>query len=464
MKTTIGSAITVENPSAEVQQWCRENLIISNPEYHKAVAMGKWTGSIPRSFQLYVKDANKLVIPFGCLCDIWRLLSGCPYKLEFSPIKPFDYRSHINLYDYQEDALKSILEGKNGVAVMPCGSGKTQTALEAIARIGGKALWLTHTQDLLNQSLNRAKTVLGADTSSYGTITGGKVNIGAGITFATVQTMAKLNLAEYKNAWDVVVVDECHKAIGTPTKIMQFYSVLTQLSCRYKIGLTATPYRADKLERCMFALLGGILCEIPKSSVKSTTCPVKVKFYRTGYFPECEAVLAGDGTINYAALVDDLTHNSQRFECVSNVLKALDGPAIVLANRVEYLERLEKSTQKRSVCLSSMGTSKAAKEVRKEALRKLNNGELDCIFATYQLAKEGLDVPNLRYVVFATPEKDKTTVMQSAGRVERKAEGKEFGTVIDFVDDFGMFRGWQKKRKGFYKKLGYEIDEYDALW
>jgi predicted helicase len=47
--------------------------------------------------------------------------------------------------------------------------------------------------------------------------------------------------------------------------------------------------------------------------------------------------------------------------------------------------------------------------------------------------------------------------MQAAGRVGRKAEGKQYGTVIDFVDDFGMYRGWQKKRAAIYKKLGYEL-------
>ena len=152
-----------------------------------------------------------------------------------------------------------------------------------------------------------------------------------------------------------------------------------------------------------------------------------------------------------------MTHNKQRFQCVLDELNALDGSVLVLGNRVDYLSRLQEAVSKKSICLSSLGNSKSAKMVRKDALQKLNNGELDCVFATYQLAKEGLDVPNLKYVVFATPEKDKTTVMQAAGRVGRRADGKEFGTVIDFVDNFGMFRGWQKKRAGLYKKLGYEI-------
>ena len=90
-------------------------------------------------------------------------------------------------------------------------------------------------------------------------------------------------------------------------------------------------------------------------------------------------------------------------------------------------------------------------------LTKLNNNELDCVFATYQLLKEGVDVPNLRYIALATPEKDETTVIQSVGRVGRKADGKECGTVFDFVDDFAMYYSWYIKRQGYYRKINAEI-------
>ena len=89
----------------------------------------------------------------------------------------------------------------------------------------------------------------------------------------------------------------------------------------------------------------------------------------------------------------------------------------------------------------------------------MDNGELNVVFATYKLAKEGIDVPNLRTVVFATPQKDKATVIQAAGRVARAAESKKFGTIIDTVDPIGIFYGYAKKRKGYYRRLGYEIDE-----
>lgn len=334
----------------------------------------------------------------------------------------------------------------------------TQTGLELIARIGGRALWLTHTQDLLNQSKDRAKGTLDLCGGKYGTITAGKVNIGTHITFATVQTMCKLDLTQYRDCFDVVIVDECQHCCGSPTKVTQFYKVVSNLSARYKIGLTATPKRSDGLEIGMYSLLGGIIHEVPKEAVKATTCPVKVRKIETGYMPDYNAVLMGDGTIDYSKIVEDLTHNEERFRKVLDTVNSLDGSAIVLANRVEYLSRLSESFSGRSVCLSTLGQSKKAKQMRKDALAKLKNGELDCIFATYALAREGLDVPNLRYVVFATPEKDETTVIQSAGRVGRKAEGKEYGTVIDFVDSFGMYRRWSKKRDRYYKKIDAEIE------
>jgi hypothetical protein len=255
------------------------------------------------------------------------------------------------------------------------------------------------------------------------------------------------------------LVHNCHKAVGSPTKVMQFYKVLSALSCRYKYGLTATPERSDGLEKSMFALLGGICVDVDKEVVAETTCPVKVQMVQTDYFPSMDIVLAGDGTLNYGRLVDDLTHDDKRFKFILEHIPQDKGAVIVLGCRVEYLQRLSEAYKGKSLCLSGMGNSKAAKAERKEALRKLNDGELDAVFATYALAREGLDIPNLRYVVFATPEKDSTTVIQAAGRVGRRAEGKDYGTVIDFEDNFGMFRGWAKTRRKYYRQLDYEVSE-----
>ena len=456
MEFIVSENIKVVNPTNDIRLWCRERLLLDNPEFYKKERMGKWTGNTPKQIALYEVRGNTMYLPFGCLRELWGLYgASVPFKADFRAVEPISYDSGIKLYGYQESAVRAILGAKNGVIVMPCGSGKTQTALESVAMIGGRTLWLTHTQDLLNQSMNRAKSVFDISTKSYGTITGGKVNIGTGITFATVQTMSKLDLRQYTDTFDMIVVDECHHAIGSPTKVMQFYKVLSNLKARYKIGLTATPKRADGLERSMFALLGDIICEVSKNEVKHTTCPVEIHGIETGYTPDYDVVLSGDGTVNYAQLVEDLTHNEQRFEFVKGIIPR-DAPTLVLANRVEYLQKLCENYDGKAICLSAMGTSKRAKEATKDALKKLDAGELDCIFATYQLAKEGLDCPNLRYLVLATPEKDETTVTQAVGRVGRKADGKDKGIVIDLIDNFGMYRGWAKKRKGYYKKNDYE--------
>ena len=459
MEILVDSKLKIKNPTPAIRDFCKTYLTLDNPEYYKKEKMGKWTGNTPKTINLFERVGNDLWLPFGCLRDIWRLcVRSVPWKAEISPIRAFNYQSRINLYSYQESAVQDAMRLKNGVLVMPCGSGKTQSGLEVIARVGGRALWLTHTQDLLNQSKKRAESVFG--NLGIGTITEGKVNIGAGITFATVQTMAHIDISQYYDYWDIIICDECQHCAGSPTKVTQFYKVMSNLCARYKIGLTATPHRADGLEQSMFALLGGIIHEVSREEVAHTTCPVRVYQIPTNWYPS-DDVLMSDGTIDYNKVIDSLTHDDDRYDFVfGEILSVCNGPTIILANRVEYLQRMFDDLigcGKVAVCISGAGQSKKAKEERKEALRRLNNGELDFILATYQLAKEGLDVPNLRYVVFATPEKDQTTVIQSVGRVGRKADGKEYGEVLDFVDSFGVYKGFSKKREGYYRQIGAEI-------
>lgn len=459
MKVIVDNAIEIRDVNKVVSDWARDNLIIPNPEFYKKERLGKWIGNTTRTIWLYEKNGTDIVLPFGTIQKVWNMHPNKDdWEYKINDFKGAKYTSNINLYPYQEKAVKSAILSRNGLLVMPCGSGKTQSGLELIARLGGKALWLTHTQDLLNQSMNRAKSTLEID-GTFGKITAGKVDIGTHITFATVQTMCKLDLSKLKDVWDIVIVDECQHCCGTPTRVTQFYKVVSNLSARYKIGLTATPKRSDGLEQSMFALLGDVICEISKDDVKHTTCPVEVEQIETRYTPDYNAILMGDGTLNYSAIIDELINDEMRFEIVKDKINECvnKGSVLVLANRVAYLDRLQKACGGKTICLSGMGQSKKAKAQRKEALRKLDVGELNCIFATYQLAKEGLDVPNLRYVIFATPEKDPTTIEQSTGRVGRKADGKDKGIVIDFVDDFGMYKGWARKRRNYYKKIDAKV-------
>ena len=458
MKLILSNNIVVKEPTQAVRLFCKNRLVIDNPDYITRERLGKWTGTIPRYLHLYEENSGDLILPFGCRrnAEFLEIVKGCSVTwTEYKPERDFraDFQSSINLYPYQENAVKAMLAARNGVVVMPCGSGKTQTALECVARLGLKTLWLTHTQDLLKQSMERAKACFGCDNDSYGTITEGKIDIGKNITFATVQTMQKLDFPRYRKEWAVIVVDECQHCCGSPTKVSQFYRVLSNLYAPYKFGLTATPHRADGLDKSMYALLGDIIIAIPRKEVEHMTCPVEVKIINTEYEPDIDFITNGDGTINYSGLVVDIINSKQRFDKVISVInEQCKSYAIVLANRVQYLQDLQKKYTGKSVCISAV-KSKKEKEERANALKMLNSGEIDCIFATYKLAAEGLDCPNLKYVVFATPEKDERTIIQAIGRAARKAKGKECGTVIDLVDEFGMYKNWAKKRQTYYKKL-----------
>lgn len=464
MKIDVGSRLVITEPTDVVLDYCRTRLILDNPEYYKKERMGLFIGDTPRNLRLYETVGEGLWLPFGCLRDIWKMHPVADdYTTDFADFKAMEYESHIDLYPYQQTAVEKAIKAKNGVLVMPCGAGKTQCGLEIISRIGGRALWLTHTQDLLSQSMERANAVLDVVNGRNGTITAGKIEIGTHITFATVQTMAKkIDTALFRNCWDVIIVDECHHAAGTPTKLTQFYTVISRLAARYKIGLTATPKRADGLEQSMFYLLGDTIHEVSREEVAHTTCPIKVQTIETGWIPEYNCILMGDGTIDYNKVIDAMIHDEDRYNVVFGDILGLQGATMVLANRVEYLDRMcadMRGCGKRAVCLSGKGQRKAVKAERKAALQALNNGELDYVFCTYQLAAEGLDVPKLRYIVFSTPEQNERVVMQSIGRAGRKADGKEYGTVVDFVDEFGLYKSWYKKRLSVYKKLNCGIIE-----
>lgn len=468
MHISISNKAMISEATPEAFEWCRKNLEFPNPEYAKKEKMGLWTGNIEPVIVLWERKGSYAIIPYGATGAFMKAFPDTEIEADTAWMvcqtnDRIPYHSSIGLFDYQAKALMQVDGMRNGVIVMPCGAGKTQTALELVARIGRKTLWITHTQELLRQSMDRAQMCYNLSPEDFGTITAGKINVGNAITFATVQTMANIDLEPYRHYWDVIIVDECHKAVGTPTKLMMFYKVVSSLSAAYKFGLTATPERNDGLERCMYALLGGVLCTVPESAVEQNKVPTLVCQYESGvYQPNMNDVLRSDGTLDYVKLINDLCQSKERNEDIARIVNGMNWQGkscLVLSDRVEHLEHLRKAVgEDYTEQIYSMGASQKARQARKDCITKLRNKEIRCLFATYQLAKEGLDIPSLDCVVFATPHKDKITVIQSCGRVGRKAPGKTEGYVIDYVDTaFSIFQNYGRQRRKMYKSKNFKI-------
>lgn len=104
--------------------------------------------------------------------------------------------------------------------------------------------------------------------------------------------------------------------------------------------------------------------------------------------------------------------------------------------------------------ISGKMTSKKGKAEREQALEDMRTGAKAYLFATYALAKEGLDVPRLDRLFLTTPQKDFAVVTQSIGRIARTFEGKADPIVYDFVDNIGYLQKSFKKRCTTYKKNG----------
>lgn len=458
---TVGNQLRIQEPTADLLDWCKKNMVLANPDYAKKVRMHLWLGNTPQKLYLMQWDGDTLVLPYGCLNTVLRL-GECEVINDLPTPKEVDFGCSVPLYDYQEAAKEAMLKAYYGILQSPAGSGKTQVGIALAAALGRKTLWLTHTRDLLSQSKNRAEQYM--SPSLTGTITEGRVQIGKAITFATVQTMCNLDLGRYRDVWDCIVVDECHRVAGTPTSVTQFSKVLNSLAARHKYGLSATVHRADGMIAATYALLGQIAYQVPDAAVAEKVMTVNV-LPRPTHQGLSREFLDTDGTIIYAKLVNFLADRYDRNELIAaDLVENRNHYNLILSDRLSHLEYLMKhlphDLRNQAVMVDGKMTSKKAKAMREQAIEDMRQGRKRYLFATYSLAKEGLDIPRLDRLYLATPQKDYAVITQSIGRIARTFEGKAEPVVYDYVDEGIQYlvRSY-KKRCATYRKCGCKFIE-----
>ena len=120
MTITVNNQLRVERPSPALEDWCKKNLIVANPEYGKKVRMHLWLGNTPKWLQLYERDGETLVLPYGCLRSIIEFMDEQDAIEVVMPTPvPVWYGAEVPLYDYQGEAVASVLESQYGILQSP---------------------------------------------------------------------------------------------------------------------------------------------------------------------------------------------------------------------------------------------------------------------------------------------------------------------------------------------------------
>ena len=171
-----------------------------------------------------------------------------------------------------------------------------------------------------------------------------------------------------------------------------------------------------------------------------------------------------DGTINYTRLISKLAEKTSRNICIaSHLVDETEHYHLILSDRLAQLkmiyDMLPADLQEKACIIDGTMTSKKGKAEREQAIEDMRAGKKHFLFASYKLAKEGLDIPRLDRLHLATPQKDYAIIVQSVGRIARTFQGKEQPVCFDYVDSFKMAENMYKARCRHYRKCGCVLNE-----
>lgn len=346
-------------------------------------------------------------------------------------------------YAGQSAAVAAMMKQEQGLIIRPPGTGKTEIALFFAAKVKTRTLVLVHTEDILQQWIERAEKAIPELKGKIGVIRGQTCKIGQ-ITIATVQTLNKSYLdagAKWWAQWGCLIADEGHH-VAAPT----WESVINACPAYYRFAFTASDKRADGMHPSMRFIIGPVIHRQKFSSpVKLEVIKVKTKFaeqYR--------------GSWDWSNLLNKLVANPERNRLIARKVDKqiqLGNSVLVLSRRIEHLESIAAAMQEDCEIL----TAKRGRAKRGEILAAFRTGEIRCVLAT-QLADEALDVQRLNRVFLVHPGKHEGRIIQQIGRALRTHATKKDALIFDFADVKVRIlnRQW-KARKQTYQKNGITI-------
>jgi len=456
----------LKNPPDILKHLLVELLRIPNPKYLEAQAAGRSTWGInPYIINFIVLPDDSIVIPRGLrpwlTFKIKELGIDCTIVDKRTRFDHMDVNSsRIKYRPYQYNAvLKMTSSAPEGVLVAPAGSGKTIMGLSLIPLLGQPTLWLTHTGPLADQVIERAQAFL-PDIGEIGVIGRGTWTTGKILTVGMIQTLVRNteDLIKLRNNFGLLVLDEAHHC---PAKT--FLDVVCHFNPYYIYGLTATPYRRDKLEQLMFQALGITTTAISVKDVESAGGIIMPTVWQRDIVSS-----KIDGNDIQYIIENFIVNNPKRNSII--VKDVLDNAkaghfGIVISDRREHCEILYKQISA-SWPKTGIATGKYSKKYVREQVAAFNDGKITTLVATFALLGEGFDVPFLDRAYIAMPFRAEAKAEQLIGRVQRFFPGKKDAIVYDYVDiNIGVLKNqFYSKSKDCrfrtYTRLGVNIEPH----
>ena len=345
--------------------------------------------------------------------------------------------------------LKKILAAgeKRALLISATGTGKTYASAFAMRELGfRRVLFLVHRGQLARQTRKSYEKVF-ANTVSMGLVGAGYHEYEADYVFATVQTLNRdEHLLQYaKDAFDCIVLDEAHHVpADTYRKIMDHFTP------KLWLGMTATPdKRDDNVEgRNVYEIFNYQIAyeiRLQQAMEENLLCPFH-------YFGITDLSMIGDeeAARDFNMLTSDervrhIVNQADYYGYSGDKVKGL-----IFCSNIKETEELSAKFNQiinpatgknfRTVALNGS----ASEQERQDAFERLAMNEdessedrqpLDYIFSV-EILNEGVDIVEVNQVIMLRPTQSPIVFIQQLGRGLRKASGKEYVVILDFIGNY----------------------------
>lgn len=351
----------------------------------------------------------------------------------------------------QQEAIDTLREyvkrAGGGLLQAPCGSGKSKCGAEFVLKWGTTCLVLVHKEFLMNQWVDAFKSL--CPSIKIGFCRGDQCDTGWDYDVVIAMTQSIVRREYPQDFWDsfgIQISDEVHR-YGA-----ELWQEAIKLSpARIRIGLTAETDRADGTMGIIHHHIGQVGALMVTKQVQ---CKVHYVFFDL-ILPQNAYTQPWDGRFSLPRLHTALAEHQPRNERIVHLIRrALTAgrKVLVLSHRKSQLESFAEILQRLGLSEDSIGFYVGGK--KQAALDEAAKRRL--ILGTYQMAQEGLDIPDIDTLFLATP---MGRVKQSVGRIVRVHPDKKEPMVVDFVDTgVPPCLGFMKRRDRQYRELGYVVE------